>query len=163
MKPAIKNTGPMGKRALRCLLVMLLGWGLVGCSNSSPPPLGLVAGQLRPCPDSPNCVFSEATDADQRVPSFQLQTTSTPAWIGLQEVVAALPGTQIVKVTDDYLHAECRSAVFGFIDDLELQLQPQQQQIEIRSAARLGYYDFGVNRKRVEELRHRLRAADLIR
>ena len=163
MKPSIKNPGPAGKRALRCLWVMLLGWGLIGCSNSSPPPLGLVAGQLQPCPGSPNCVSSEATDAAHQIDPFQVQTTSTQAWIGLQEVVTALPGTQIVTVTEDYLHAECRSAVFGFIDDLELQLLPQQQQIAVRSAARLVYYDFGVNRKRAEELRHRSRAAGLIR
>jgi uncharacterized protein (DUF1499 family) len=55
--------------------------------------------------------------------------------------------------SDDYLHAECRSAVFGFVDDLELHLRRQSNSIAVRSASRLGYRDFGVNRKRVERLR----------
>ena len=146
------------------LLLMLLSWGLVGCGNSSAPRLGLKDGHLRPCPDSPNCVFSNATDAAHRVAPFQLQAAASPrVWKALQKTVATLPGAQITTATDNYLHAECRSAVFGFIDDLELQLQPQQNQIAVRSAARLGYYDFGVNRKRTEELRRRLRTAGLIR
>jgi uncharacterized protein (DUF1499 family) len=67
--------------------------------------------------------------------------------------VAALPRTKIVTATDDYLHAECRSAVFGFVDDLELHLRPAQSSVAVRSAARLGRSDFGVNRRRVENLR----------
>ena len=53
----------------------------------------------------------------------------------------------------DYLHAECRSAVFGFVDDLELNLRPAEGIIAVRSASRLGYSDLGVNRKRIETLR----------
>lgn len=73
------------------------------------------------------------------------------------------PRIQIVTSTEDYLHAEYRSAFFGFVDDLELQLLPKQNQVAIRSAARSGYYDFGANRARVEELQHQLRAAGVIR
>jgi uncharacterized protein (DUF1499 family) len=36
---------------------------------------------------------------------------------------AALPGTKIIAASADYLHAECTSAVFGFVDDLELHLR----------------------------------------
>ncbi len=74
-----------------------------------------------------------------------------------------LPRTRIVTETDDYLHAECRSAFFGFVDDLELHLRPTQGIIALRSAARLGHSDFGVNRKRVENLRLLLRNQGVIR
>ena len=73
--------------------------------------------------------------------------------------VAGLARTKIITQTDDYLHAECSSAVFGFVDDLELHLRPAQNLIAVRSAARLGHSDFGVNRKRVESLRSLLTAA----
>jgi hypothetical protein len=43
-------------------------------------------------------------------------------------------------------------------DDLEFHLQPPQGIIAVRSAVRLGYYDFGVNRRWVEEIRAKLRA-----
>lgn len=55
--------------------------------------------------------------------------------------------------SDAYLHAECRSALFGFVDDLELQLRTGDRLVAVRSASRLGYYDFGVNRRRIEHLR----------
>ncbi len=55
-----------------------------------------------------------------------------------------------------------KSRVFQFIDDLELFLDPLNGIISIRSAARTGYWDFGVNRRRVEQLRHALQGGDLI-
>lgn len=67
--------------------------------------------------------------------------------------VQKLPRARIVTQTDNYLHAECRSRVLGFVDDLELHYRPGQGMISVRSASRLGYSDFGVNRKRVEKLR----------
>ncbi len=137
---------------------------LNGCGGSpKAQQLGLFDGHLRPCPDSPNCVSSVATDASQRVEPLPLQVAPAIAWEQVKQTIPALAGTQIILATPNYIHAECRSAVFGFIDDLELQLQAEQRQIAVRSAARLGYYDFGVNRDRVEELRQALRAAGVVR
>jgi len=65
--------------------------------------------------------------------------------------------------TDDYLHAECSSAFFGFVDDIELHLRSAQGVIAVRSAARLGHSDLGVNRKRVEKLRSLLTQQGVIR
>jgi uncharacterized protein (DUF1499 family) len=133
---------------------------LNGCGGSrKAAQVGLIAGLLRPCPGSPNCVSSAATDDKQRVEPLQLLVAPPEAWETVKQTIPALARTQIVSVTANYIHAECRSAVFGFIDDLELHLQADQQQIAVRSVARLGYYDFGVNRQRVEELRRKLLAA----
>jgi uncharacterized protein (DUF1499 family) len=44
-----------------------------------------------------------------------------------------------------------------------LHLRSSQNSIAVRSAARLGHSDFGVNRKRVEHLRLLLRQQGLIR
>ncbi len=41
----------------------------------------------------------------------------------------------------------------GFVDDFEAHVGPGARVIELRSASRLGYSDFGVNRKRVEAIR----------
>ena len=61
---------------------------------------------------------------------------------------------RIVQSTDDYVHAEFRSVVFGFVDDVEFYFSPPGT-IQVRSASRTGYYDFRVNRERVETLRVR--------
>ena len=75
------------------------------------------------------------------------------AWHEIRAAVTALPRTRIVQQTSDYLHAECRSQWLGFVDDLELHLRPEKHAVAVRSAARLGHWDFGVNRARVEQLR----------
>ncbi len=149
---------------MKAFIAIIAGILLSSC-NSAPPAeqLGLLNNRLRPCPDSPNCVSSSETDPDRQILPFKLQVEAKAAWVKIVETVAALPRTRIVSVTDNYLHAECRSAVFGFVDDLELHLLPEQQQVGVRSAARLGYYDFGVNRKRVNELRSKLISAGVVK
>lgn len=54
----------------------------------------------------------------------------------------------MTKQTENYLHVEFKSAWFGFIDNVEF-IFSSAQQIQVRSASRLGYSDFGVNRKRI--------------
>lgn len=79
--------------------------------------------------------------------------SAAEAWPVVGGAVSALPGVHIVTDSADYLHAECKSTVFGFVDDLELHLRPREGVIAVRSAARLGYSDLGANRRRVERLR----------
>ncbi len=84
-------------------------------------------------------------------------------WRAVRMAVAALPRTKIITDADDYLRAECSSAFFGFVDDLELHLRDDGHFIAVRSAARLGHGDFGVNRGRVEKLRSWLRRQGIVR
>jgi uncharacterized protein (DUF1499 family) len=63
------------------------------------------------------------------------------------------PRTRIVSEEPDYLKAECRSAVFHFTDDVEILFVDAAKRIHFRSASRLGRRDFGVNRRRMEEIR----------
>jgi uncharacterized protein (DUF1499 family) len=78
-------------------------------------------------------------------------------------VVAALPRTTVIEETANYLHAQCASALFGFIDDLELHLRESDNIVAVRSASRVGYSDLGVNRRRVEGLREALQARGVVR
>ena len=113
--------------------------------------------QLAPCGNRPNCVCSRADAAShQHVKPFAVPGDATAAFDRLKSLLAGMPRTAIVTVTDDYLHAVCRTRL-GFADDLECRLCRAVGVIHVRSASRLGYYDFGVNRTRVEALRRRLR------
>jgi uncharacterized protein (DUF1499 family) len=76
----------------------------------------------------------------------------------LVNIVTDTPRTRIVTQTPDYLYAEYTSALMGFVDDVEFWFEPNTKQIQVRSASRLGYSDFGVNRARIEEVRRRLAA-----
>jgi uncharacterized protein (DUF1499 family) len=114
---------------------------------------GISNGLLAACPVRPNCVCSDESGPLHGISPLTLNVLPDQAWATLREVVLSMPRTRVVFESDDYLHAECRSAVFGFVDDLELHLRRQSNSIAVRSASRLGYRDFGVNRKRVERLR----------
>ena len=77
----------------------------------------------------------------------------------LIEVLRNYPRTRIVREEPDYLKAECRSLIFRFVDDVEFVFDAGAQRIRFRSASRLGRSDFGVNRKRMEEISAAFRAA----
>ena len=124
-------------------------------SGRRPSALGVHEGRLRDCPSSPNCVCSDASRDSQRVAAFRLAKAPVAAWRSLREAVEALPRTRVITDTGSYLHAECKSALFGFVDDLELQLRAEGL-VAVRSASRIGHSDLGVNRKRVRAIRGEL-------
>ena len=129
-------------------------------SGRRPSNLGAKNGRLAPCPASPNCVSSQADpagDAAHYVAPLAFKGDAHGAWEALRRVVAESERATIVGETDGYLHAEFASRVMGFVDDLECLLDAPGRRIHVRSASRLGYRDFGVNRGRVESLRRRLR------
>lgn len=118
---------------------------------------------LEPCPNKPNCVSSDAPDRAHRVEPFELTAAPEQAWKAARAAVAALPRTTITAESDTALHAECRSLLLGFVDDLDLRLRRAEGVIAVRSASRVGYGDLGVNRKRVEHLRGTLRKRGVAR
>lgn len=120
-----------------------------------PTNLGAKEGRLAPCPSSPNCVASQAdpADATHYIAPIAFQGDALAAWRALREAVAASARTKIVTERDGYLRAEFTSKVMGFVDDVEFLLDPGARVIHVRSASRLGYRDFGVNRARIEALR----------
>ena len=67
-----------------------------------------------------------------------------------------MPRTVVVEATDSYLHAEASSALFGFVDDLELLAVGDG--IEARSVSRLGDSDLGVNAARLAQLERLVQA-----
>ncbi len=133
---------------LVCLLLVLLGY--VSRHQS---PIGLIKGQLMNCPERPVCVSSQQ---DQDHPSWveplRFSDPAEQAWKRAQNCVQAIGGN-IQKVQDGYLWATFRSRVFGFVDDMELSMREAEKYIQVRSASRIGYYDFGKNRSRVDKLR----------
>src|SRR5512147_125292 len=108
---------------------------------------------LAPCPSSPNCVSSQAADADHRVDPIAYRGDAVAAMRRLRAVIAAMPRANIVSADDHALRAEFTSRLFRFVDDVDCIVDPAASVIQIRSASRVGSSDLGVNRKRVEAIR----------
>lgn len=122
---------------------------------------GLVDGRLRDCPPAPHCVSSLAADARHRVEPFRL-LDAQQGWARVVEAVRASERTTVVSADERYAHAEVVSPWRVYTDDLEL-LRGEGDRVDVRSTSRIGYYDFGVNRGRVEALRRRLAESGAIR
>ncbi len=125
-------------------------------SGRAPNDLGVTDGRLKPAPRSPNAVSSQAQDVQHRIAPLTFKTTLAQAMAALVRIVESAPRARIVTRTDDYLRAEYASALFGFVDDVEFYFEPQAKLIQVRSAARVGYSDFGVNRAIIEDIRRKL-------
>ena len=148
--------------AVICLSFWLLMFSLKAGAEMKAMTPGVENGRLAPCPEKPNCAGSDATTGRHYIAPYRLQAEPQAAWRLLQEVISSLPRTEVIKNTSGYLHAESKSRLFGFVDDLEFHLRPEEKIIAVRSASRIGYWDLGVNRKRLEEIRALLRAQDAV-
>lgn len=163
--PSIDGASIAGRRAagtsvrLGALAALCLA---IGCGGSRPDTLGVSDSRLAACPATSNCVCSD-DEAPHFIEPFELAAEPRQAWRTLQETLSSTARSRVVTRTSDYLHAEATSLVFRFVDDVEFHLRAADSLIAVRSASRLGSYDFGVNRRRIESLRDRLREAGAIR
>ena len=133
--------------------LVLVRFAILGHGSKSGEAPALVSGALAPCPDKPNCVCSEFSEATAHYIEPLDYSSGPPekAWGELLQVIEELGG-KVVVANDEYIAATFSSSVFGFIDDVECRLEPSKKRIQIRSASRVGHSDLGVNRKRVEAM-----------
>ena len=68
-------------------------------------------------------------------------------------IIENIPRTEIVEISNNYIHAESTSKWMKYIDDLEVSYLPDSNKLVIRSESRVGESDLGVNQKRVNLLK----------
>ena len=146
------------------MLVVFFGFLLLsGCAGKHLTVAGDNTLVLQGCSPLPNCVSSTTFILYNRTQPFELAMPGEEAWPQIKEVVARIPRTEIVEHTDVYIHAQCKSRVFRFVDNLELLLHPDKQNISVRSSSAIAIFDFGVNRWRIYQLRKTLAEMNIIK
>lgn len=148
MSPLV-NTLIIAGASLASFCAIMLALRLI---SPHPAQLGSRDG-LHSCADKPNAVSSADPRPPFHIPPFECPLPDAIAADRLVTLMAASPRTLLVRRDGPYLHFECRSLIFRFIDDVEFLIDAPHQLIEVRSASRAGYSDMGVNRARVERLR----------
>lgn len=123
-------------------LLLILSLALFQLVGPVPPELGVHNGALAPCPSPAHCARADWAVAD---PGSALAL--------LVPVVVAMPRTTLVEQGDGYLHATVSSALFGFVDDLELYADQAHGLLQARSVSRLGDSDLGVNGRRLNAVK----------
>jgi uncharacterized protein (DUF1499 family) len=141
-------------------LAALIVFGIVmvvlisGCQSAPSRSPGLRDGRLSGCPDSPNCVSTESIGEKHSIAPLTFTSSPGDALNCLKRIIADMKRTKIVQADDYYMWAEFRT-LLGFVDDVEFYIDDRSRTIRMRSASRFGYWDFGVNRRRLEEIRSR--------
>ncbi|WP_419834321.1 DUF1499 domain-containing protein [Endozoicomonas atrinae] len=104
------------------------------------------------CPESPNCVSSLASGKQNISPlSFHKSDTSQIK----EKLIATLqnwPNAEILSSNDQIIITVFTTPWLKFKDDLILIIRSNGT-VDVRSSSRVGYYDFGTNRRRIERLR----------
>ena len=100
---------------------------------------------LGACSNPNNCVFE----------SWKVSNVDE----GFRELIDILKNTpriKIINIKDDYLHAIATSRVMKFVDDIEIKKSEKGNILKVRSKSRTGFYDLGVNKRRINTLHFRL-------
>jgi len=107
--------------------------------------LDYIDNNLTNCKLITNCTFQNWNVND-----------SEKAFTELIQILENTPRVKIIKKDKNFIHAIATSRIMKFIDDIEIKVLNKENIFQVKSSSRLGIYDLGVNKKRVETLRFRL-------
>ncbi len=150
----------MNKQIQIVLSILIL---LTGCTGVIPQ-LGIENGQLTQCPTTPNCVSSQAKDKKHYIEPMLTAGTPLEVKNHILKILTEFKRSKIIVAEENYIKAQFTSKVFRFVDDVELYFpdtKSKEMTIHVRSASRVGRSDFGVNRKRIEQIRSKLKAINV--
>lgn len=153
-------------RAIIMPALLIFAYGALVIFNLFTKPaaeLGINNGRLAACPDSPNCVSSQAEPKDDVhyveplpvSPDSDLPVKEVTE--KLKDIVDGMPRTKLIEQKDNYLRFEFTTTILRFVDDVEFFVTDDK--IHVRSASRIGRSDLGANRKRVESIRQTWQSA----
>ncbi len=140
----------MLKRILRVAGLLLAGviagtalhtaaasWGHSGdtvFAGNRPTYLGVTDGRLARPRSSPNCVSSQADPADaiHFIAPIKFTGNAVDAMAALREIIDASERTLVVKHEANYLYAEYKSQLMGYVDDVEFLASEKEGVIHVR-------------------------------
>jgi uncharacterized protein (DUF1499 family) len=114
-------------------------------------------------PDSPNTWLVAPADfaikPDAVAPVFDVPVSKLRET--LKSVVAVAEGAAVVAEAPDGIHVVVTTSLWKFKDDVRalfIAVGEAKSTMALYSASRVGYWDFGTNRRRVESWLERMRA-----
>jgi uncharacterized protein (DUF1499 family) len=150
--------------ALPLLLVVAGQLGFL--KGRMPDDLGVRDGRLKPPSATDNSVSSQAALHEgagaryAQIEPLRYRGDPAAALTKIGRMVLQMPGARIMQNGPDYLYVQFETRWLKFVDDAEFWADPSRGVIDVRSAARVGRKDFGVNRARIETIRARLAAGE---
>jgi uncharacterized protein (DUF1499 family) len=158
---------------LKWLLILVIGLAVLAVvlgqlgllRGGAPKDLGVKDGKLKRPSKTPNSVTSQAhhwpehpQQQTSRIDPLPLRGDGPATLARLKNIVAAMPGAQVISAEGDYLYAQFTTPLMKYTDDTEFWFDRAAGVVQVRSASRLGQRDFAANRKRIEAIRAALMA-----
>lgn len=150
---------------MRAILPKIIRWALLAAFATGLQPVAFVSAQTVTIdnffkglkrPASPNnwlvapedfAIRADAVSTMFDAPVSVLRET-------FKSVVLRSKGAAVVEESDNGMHVVATTPLLGFKDDIRVLFIPVAQQkstIALYSASRVGYWDMGTNRRRVED------------
>jgi len=140
---------------MKTLISTLLLLTLVACSSTTIVAKGLVEGKLAPCKSKPNCVSSFDKRDSHFISSIDIKMSEVEIIDKIIILLKERTDVEIEKVEEGYIHAVFTTKLMKFKDDVEFLVK--KNTVHFRSESRVGYSDWGVNKKRIEEFKSYLK------
>lgn len=146
---------------ISALIVLVLGfffvyrlYSLGKKSQRMSPAIGFEAGKLNPCGNKPNCVSSVNDKGDSHfIDAIELKESAVETFARIKQFMENELGSNLQSNNDQYMHFTYKSALFGFVDDIEFLWSAEENRVQVRSSSRVGHSDMGKNRERLEKLK----------
>ncbi|MEJ6680482.1 MAG: DUF1499 domain-containing protein [Flavobacteriales bacterium] len=132
---------------------------LIGCLAVYPfliAPFNLINSaveKLKPCPKSPNCVCTQEDNSRKKMEPIYFPGDAQEAATKLERLISNYESAVLVKQEPNYYHYEFVTRLGKFTDDIEFLIDPTAKLIHFRSASRIGYGDFGKNKRRMKKIK----------
>ncbi|HEX6549966.1 MAG TPA: DUF1499 domain-containing protein [Gammaproteobacteria bacterium] len=150
---------------VRTGFALLLALSMGACSTVLTPDFGVRQGKLSPCPPKRDCISTQASDPEHYIAPIAYSSNRNQARLDLIKAVYAVGDARLVSNHSTYLRVEYptgnhdnNSSQYYYqpesaVDEVEFYLSPATHNVEMRSIARLGLFDVGANRDRLEKIR----------
>ena len=116
--------------------------------------VGLKEGRFYPCAKNA-CVSTMANKDNEKryIEPIKYNISMAEAKSKIKQIIESLKRTQLLEDNGDYLRFQFTTGLFRFKDDVEFLFNDNDKVIHFRSQSRLGGYDYGTNRNRMEKIR----------
>ncbi|MHA1468358.1 MAG: DUF1499 domain-containing protein [Promethearchaeota archaeon] len=123
--------------------------------NSEEKRTGIINNKFKPCPKTPNCVSTMASNDDKKhyISPISYISSQEEAVEKIIQIINSLKGTKIKVKEINYIHVIFSTKLLRFKDDVEFYFDDSSKIIHFKSASRIGSSDLGTNRKRMEKIR----------
>ncbi|MCE2679774.1 MAG: DUF1499 domain-containing protein [Burkholderiales bacterium] len=154
MKSTRHSSSTKTKRLYCQLAFCFTGLCAVSAPALAQTPANAGGPQVAVCSWTPNCASSNGKPGESKyIAPLKVKSGDKEPMTRLKALVGKMAGAKLVVEQPFLLKYEFTTPTMKFIDDVQFVYIPTMNYVEMRSASRLGISDFGVNSKRLEEVR----------